>query len=556
MSDKKVLKKNSFVGGTIVATISIFLVKLLGLLYAIPFYGMIDAPGRALYGYVYTIYSVFLDISIAGIPIAMSKIIKEYDTLGKIEAKERAYKLGRNTIMIIALVVFFIMFLFAPQIAGLLLGELEPGVTANDVAIGIRCVSTSILIVPFLSVAKGYLQGHNIIGVSSISQVLEQLVRIAVILGGTYVIVNVLGKSTTLAVCIAVSGATFGALFALLYVVRKIRIHRKGILDKKVEIDSDISNKDIIKKIFAYAIPFIVIDTMHSIYSFTDMAIVLRTMSSVGFSADDVGFISSTIGTWAPKISVIITTVAMGMTTSLIPTIVKSFTLKDYKEVDNKVNQALQMIILISLPMAVGLALLCKQIWGVFYGIENVYGYRILAIVVFASLMNNLMLITNSTLQSLNKFKHAYISAILGFIVNIILDVVLINMFDRIGIPAYLGASAASIIAYTSSVLYALFVLKKEEKLHYRSTIKFAFKLLIPIGLMILGVVCVNVLFGQAGIDYNNRLMSIVNIGVSALVGVLIYGGILLMTGTIKRVFGEAYYNKILRKLTFGKLGK
>jgi len=554
MNDKKVLKKNSFVEGTIVATISIFLVKLLGMLYVIPFYGMIDAKATALYAYAYNIYSIFLDISIAGIPIAMSKIIKEYDTLGKVEAKERAYRLGRNLIFIIALVVFLILFIFAPQIAGLLLGELEGGNTISDVAIAIRCVSTSILVVPFLSVAKGYLQGHNIIGVSSVSQVLEQLIRIAVILGGTYLSIYVFGKSHTIAVCVAVTGAFFGALFALLYVIKKIRLHRKSIEVKKLEVDKDVSNKDIIKKIFTYAIPFIVIDTMHSVYGFTDMAIVLRTMSSVGFDTSAVEFISSTISTWAPKISVIITTVAMGMTTSLIPTIVKAFTLKDKEEVDKKVNQALQMIIVISLPMAVGLSLLSKPIWGVFYGISNVYGYRILAIVVFASLMNNLMLITNSTLQSLNKFKHAYISAILGFIVNIILDIILIRTFALIGIPAYLGASAASIIAYTSSVLYALLILKKEERLHYRTTIKFCFKLLIPIGFMILGVVGVNYLFG--GINYNNKLMSIVNIAVSALVGVLIYAGILIKTGTLKKVFGEAYYNKLLRKLTFGKLGK
>ena len=528
MNDKKVLKKNSFVEGTIVATISIFLVKLLGMLYVIPFYGMIDAKATALYAYAYNIYSIFLDISIAGIPIAMSKIIKEYDTLGKVEAKERAYRLGRNIIFIIALVVFLTLFIFAPQIAGLLLGELEGGNTISDVAIAIRCVSTSILVVPFLSVAKGYLQGHNIIGVSSVSQVLEQLIRIAVILGGTYLSIYVLGKSHTIAVCVAVTGAFFGALFALLYVIKKIRLHRKSIDVKKLEVDKDVSNKDIIKKIFTYAIPFIVIDTMHSIYGFTDMAIVLRTMSSVGFDTSAVEFISSTISTWAPKISVIITTVAMGMTTSLIPTIVKAFTLKDREEVDKKVNQALQMIIVISLPMAVGLSLLSKPIWGVFYGISNVYGYRILAIVVFASLMNNLMLITNSTLQSLNKFKHAYISAILGFIVNIILDIILIRTFALIGIPAYLGASAASIIAYTSSVLYALLILKKEEKLHYRTTIKFSFKLLIPIGFMILGVVGVNYLF--SGIDYNNKLMSIVNIAVSALVGVIIYAGILIKT--------------------------
>jgi O-antigen/teichoic acid export membrane protein len=555
MSDKKVLKKNSFVEGTIVATISIFLVKLLGMLYVIPFYGMIDAKATALYAYAYNIYSIFLDISIAGIPIAMSKIIKEYDTLGKIEAKERAYRLGRNIIFIISLVVFFTLFIFAPQIGTLLLGDLEGGNTIQDVALAIRCVSTSILIVPFLSVAKGYLQGHNIIGVSSISQVLEQIVRIAVILGGTYLTIYVLGKSHSIAVCVAVTGAFFGALSALLYVIKKIRLHKKSIDVKKLEVDKDISNKEIIKKIFAYAIPFIIIDTMHSIYNFTDMAIVLRMMSDVGFSTSAVEFISSTISTWAPKISVVITTVAMGMTVSLIPSIVQAFTLKDYKEVDKKVNQALQMIIVISLPMAVGLALLAKPMWGIFYGISNEYGYSILAIVVFVSFVNNMMLVTNSTLQSLNKFKEAYIASILGFVVNIILDITFIQLFAKVGIPAYFGASAASIVAFMSSVLYALLVLKKKEGLHYGKTVKFAFKLLIPVGFMVLGVVGVNLLFKYFGIDYNNKLMSILNVGVSTVVGGLIYCGILIKTGTLKKVFGEAYYNKLLRKLTFGKLG-
>ena len=555
MNDKKVLKKNSFVEGTLVATISIFLVKLLGMLYVIPFYGMINAKATALYAYAYNIYSIFLDISIAGIPLAISKIIKEYDTLGKIEAKERAYRLGRNIIFLIALIVFAILFIFAPQIASLLLGDLEGGNTIADVAIAIRCVSTSILIVPFLSVTKGYLQGHNIIGVSSISQVLEQLVRIAVILGGTYLTIYVFDLSHTLAVCVSVFGAFCGAFIALMYVLKKVRIHRKSIDKKELKVDTEISNKEIIKKIFTYAIPFIIIDAMHSIYNFTDMAVVLRTMSNVGYDTAAVEFISSTISTWAPKISVVITTIAVGMTTSLIPTIVNAFTLKDYNEVDKRVNQALQMIILISLPMAVGLALLAKPMWGVFYGITNVYGYRILAIMVFVSLISNMMLITNTTLQSLNKFKDAYIGAIIGFVTNIILDIVFINLFPKIGIPAYFGASAASIIAYSCSVIYALLILKKHEKLHYRKTIMFSFKLLVPIGIMILGVLLVNYGFISLGINYNNKLMSIINIGVSALVGALIYCGILIKTGTIKKVFGEAYYNKLMRKITFGKYG-
>ena len=46
-----------------------------------------------------TNYIVFLDISSAGLPIAISKIISEYSALGKNEAKVRGYKIGRNIIV-------------------------------------------------------------------------------------------------------------------------------------------------------------------------------------------------------------------------------------------------------------------------------------------------------------------------------------------------------------------------------------------------------------------------------------------------------------------------
>ena len=76
------MRKNSFEEGAFIATIAIVLVKILGMLYVIPFYGMLDGldggKGTALYGYAYSIYVVFLDISSAGLPIAISKIINEY----------------------------------------------------------------------------------------------------------------------------------------------------------------------------------------------------------------------------------------------------------------------------------------------------------------------------------------------------------------------------------------------------------------------------------------------------------------------------------------------
>lgn len=532
------MKKSSFVEGTIIATLSIFIVKILGMLYVIPFYQMISIKGSALYAYAYSIYVIFLDISTAGLPLAISKLISEYDTLDLQEAKQRSYKIGKRILMIIAFAVFIILMLFAPQIANMLIGDLEGGNTIKDVSFAIRCVSFSILVVPFLSVAKGYLQGHKIINVSSVSQIIEQVIRIGVILLGVYLALYVFKIGETTAICIALTGAFFGALLAWMYVEKKIKDNKKQLSIKEFKVKDDVKDKDIVKKIFYYAFPFIVINTIYSLYNFVDMVLILRTMDYLGMSAVDVEFISSSISTWAPKINMIVSSISMGMTVSLIPTIVSAFTLKKWDEVNNKLNQALQMMIMVSLPMAVGIAMLSTPVWSVFYGLKNNFGPMILAITIFVTFVANIYMITSSTLQSLNKFKLVYKSAILGFVLNALLDVPIMLLFNKIGIPAFLGAGAASIIGYASASLYVLIVLRKEHNLRYGKTFRLICNLIVPIVAMILVVLLV---MNIMPVNYDSKFSCILYIAVNAVVGALVYGLLLYKKGILKDVLGDRF---------------
>ena len=72
---KKEMKKNSFIGGAFVSTMAIIMVKIIGVIYVIPFNALIGEKGGALYGYAYNIYALFLSISSAGLPFAVSKRI-------------------------------------------------------------------------------------------------------------------------------------------------------------------------------------------------------------------------------------------------------------------------------------------------------------------------------------------------------------------------------------------------------------------------------------------------------------------------------------------------
>ncbi len=545
------MKKSSFVEGTILATVAIFIVKILGMLYVIPFYAMIGIQAGALYAYAYNIYVIFLDISTAGIPLAISKLVSEYQTLGMLEAKKRVYKIGLSFIGLISIGCFILLFLFAPQVSSLLLGDLSGGNSVSDVTIVIRVVSFALLIIPFLSVSKGYLQGHKVINISSFSQVIEQIVRIGVILIGCYLAIYVFKLDMTITVAIAISGAIFGGIIAYLYVCRKIKLNKSelGLVD--YDVSDDVTNKDIFKKILSYAVPFIIINTVFSLYNFVDMVFILRTLDYLNFNAIDVEFITSSITTWSGKISMIVSSIAMGMTVSLIPIIVEAFTKKDFNEVSKKLNQALQMILLISLPMSVGISLLAKPIWSVFYGLENGYGPMILSITIFVTLVGNIYMITSSTLQSLNKFKLVYKSAIFGLLINLFLDIplmLLYNLFDL----APLGAPTASIIGLTFSFTYILYSLKKEHQLSYAKTNKLVGNLIIPIGLMIVVVLITKSLIP---VNYDNIISTIFYIGINSLVGGAVYVGYIMKFKIMKRVFGDGLYNSLIKKLTFGKFG-
>ena len=540
------MKKNSFVEGTVIATVFIFLVKILGMLYVVPFYSIVGSRGAALYSYAYNIYLIFLSISSAGIPNAISKLISEYETLGYLEAKTRTYKISKKIISLLSILSFILLFIFAKPIAHLIIGDMTGGNTINDIAFVIRCVSVSILVVPFLSITKGYLQGHKIMTPSSVSQLIEQVVRIAIMLLGSYLIYKVFNGTLTLAVGISLLGAFFGALSADLYLLIKIKHNKKDLhLDKEYKKDS-ITNKEIIKKIASYSIPIIIINLITNVYSSTDMILVSRTIQHLGYSASDVEFITSSISTWCPKISMIINSIVLGMTMSLIPNIVSSYVKKDYKNVNLKINKALQIILYTSIPMTVGISILSTPIWTIFYN-TNKYGGLILSINIFTALLVNINISTSTMLQSMNKFKAVYLSVILGFVANGILDVPMMYLCKYIGIESFIGSIIATCIGYFLSIGVSIYYLKKESKgLKFKSTINLAYKMLFAVIIMFMVLFTLNKVLP---FDLYTRSGAMITTIINSIIGAIIYIFITYKLNVINEVFGKEFINKIKNKL-------
>ena len=465
------MKKNTLMEGAIIATIGIVIVKVIGLLYVIPFNAIIGEQGGALYGYAYNIYMLFLSISSAGFPFAISKLTSEYNALGYKKAVKDTYKLSLKIISVISALIFILLFLFAPNIARLIIGNAEGGNTISDIAFVIRMVSFAILVVPFLSVTKGFLQGYKYISPTSVSQIIEQIVRVIVILLGSFLALKIFNTDLKTAVGIAVSGAFFGGIFAYIYL--KIKIKKSKLLPKEeVKDKKEISKKEIIKKILYYSIPFIIISLIYNLYNTVDMILVSRTMNDIlKLPASMTESVVSIFTTWGVKLNNIILAIITGLTTSLIPNIVSSFTKGDMKDVDRKFNKSLQYILFIMVPCTLFLSFLAEPIWTLFYG-ESTYGPIVYKVFVFSALFGGFYSVVVNTLQGLSKYKLVITTVLIGLFLNTVLDVPMMLLVYNLGFEVSYGAILAAVIGYSVSVIISLVVLHKKYNFSFKDTKK------------------------------------------------------------------------------------
>jgi len=541
------MKKSSFINGAFIATFAIFVAKFLGIVYVIPFYHIIGEQNGSLYGYAYTIYNLFLSLSTIGLPSAMSKIVSEYNTMGYYYTKEKAYKIGNTLVTILGVVSFVVLFVFAPSIARAIIGDNIGGNTIEDITFVVRIISTAILFVPVLSMAKGYLQGHKYIAPSSFSQILEQVIRVAVILIGSYTFLNIFNLGVTNAVGIAVFGATAGAIGALWYVLHKIKKNSKQ-LNRNVKItkeEKNITTKEIVKKIITYAIPFVLFGITISIYEFVDMLTIINTLTdSLGYTIKDAESIIGVMNTWGNKLNSIVIAISVGLTTSLIPSITSSFVANKLDDVRKKINQALQVLLFVALPITFGLSFLATPVFNAFYGV-NTWGPVVFKYTVFIALANCLFNITVVMTQSINRYKTVFISIFSGIIFKLMFNVPLMLLTDKLGIHGFYGATSATLLGLGITIIINLFALKKYIKVDYKSTIQEVSKMIIGLVIMFL------VLLGMKFIIplYNtSRMISILIVILNAVIGAAIYFAFTYKTKVIDNILGKNFVNKILTK--------
>lgn len=537
------MKKSGFITGAVVSTLCLVICKILGLVYVIPFYSIIGTQGGALYSYAYSIYSVFLNLSTVGIPAAVAKIISEYDSLNYKYLKDKAYKLASNLLNFFGVLSFIIMFLCSDMIANTIIGGVEGGNTVEEVSTAIKIVSTALLVVPKLSILKGYFQGNKFLTESGISAIVEQLIRVIVIVVGSYLIVKVFHLDVSYAVYIAVFAATIGALTSYFYLKIKARkISKEEIVI--TEEEKKITQKDLFKKVIFYAIPFVVIALLQSVYNVVDTFTLVKTLTNLKYSIIEAETTIGVMSTWGAKLNMIVVSMSIGITASLIPNVVGSYTKGNFKDINDKINLSFKMLLVVTVPMAIGISFLAEPVWHVFYGINelgsNIFRIHILQVIIYG-LFTTITTIT----QSMNQTKITIGSLILSFLVKATLNVPMMYLFKMVGIPSYYAPTITDGIAQAVALAAVLIALKKKYNFSYKTLIPFISKIIVSI------IAMLSVLFVIKLFYFNNTrvIFAIITIGIYSVVGAVVYFLFAHKLKLFEEILGENYISRIISKL-------
>src|SRR5699024_3281700 len=182
---------NKLLKGTMLLTGAAFLSKFLGMIYVIPFNEFVGDKGGELYFYAYNPYTILISISTVGIPLAVSKMVSRYNSLGYYDIGFKVLRISLSFMVITGVVAFLVLYFGVGWFASKYIYDSEHGYSAAELKIVIQMISFSLLIIPFMSVIRGFFQGNQIMEPTAVSQVVEQIVRIFFVLVSAFMIIKI-----------------------------------------------------------------------------------------------------------------------------------------------------------------------------------------------------------------------------------------------------------------------------------------------------------------------------------------------------------------------------
>lgn len=403
--------KLSILKGAVLLTVAGLIVKFIGAAYRIPLARIIGAEGIGLYQMAYPIYLIFLSLSTAGLPIAISKVIAEYSAKGNMIGVRKVFR-G-------ALLLVFLLGLWGSATMALAAPWLANKVVADPRAIyAIWALAPAIFLMSIMGALRGYFQGQHDMLPSAVSQIIEQIVRVSVAM---ILVVFLIKRGIEHAAAGAAFGATAGGLAGLIFLIGIYGFRKRGQLKKGAGSLPESNTADsesfllVTGHLIKVALPVSIAVILMPLLQTLDSIIVPAKLQSIGYTIRQATSALGTLGnSWAVVYLPMIVTGAIN--TNLVPVIAAANAAGGKKLLIGNIREGLRLAVFYLVPVAAIFFLSGSTIYRIIYGSA---GIEILSWFAPAVLFLGLEQVTAGILQGLGRPNLPLINFLGGAIIKV-----------------------------------------------------------------------------------------------------------------------------------------
>lgn len=495
-------KGQSLVSGAMFLMVTTVIVHIIGVLYKIPLTATIGTVGRGYFTSAYEIYTPIYAISMAGLPVAVSKMVSERMATGRYREVREVRAVARRIYLITGLIGTAVLLGLAWPYT-----HLDFFIHTPEAFYSVVCIAPSILFCCMMSSYRGYYEGLRNMSPTGYSQLLETVGKLVFGLVLAKMVQNhglaqyhagqavygvpchnmseVSSAIAPFSAAAAIFGVTAGTILGLIYLQIRHRAVGDGITREMLAGSPEpASRKSLRKSLINFAIPVVVsslvlnitnlIDTwsiQNRLYTAIGKNIhVVKAMYAFQLAASNIldkdikDFLYGCYGT-ALDFRNIIPTVIMTLGVSAIPVLSGAWAVKDQDKMKGAITSVLKTANAIAIPAGIAMAILAEPILKVLYVGTNAeasisISAPFVAIYGYAAILLSISTPITNMLQSIGRADVPVKALIIGATAKIICN------YTLVGIPAIniKGAPVGTLVCYGYIVCHNLVVLLKETK--------------------------------------------------------------------------------------------
>lgn len=458
MRKKKQL--NPIIKGGLLLTLSSFIAKLLSALYKVPFQNLTGDMGFYVYQQIYPLYGLAASLALTGLPAFVSKIVSE--ARDEKELKQSLQEL--NTWLVSASLIVFLLLQFTASGLAKAMGD-------SNLSVVIQSVSFFFLFLPFLAFVRGYFQGQSDMLPTSVSQVIEQLVRVAILLGVAILFTQ---KPWTVYEmgAYAYQSAWLSALIGL--VALAFFLNKKGQFKQLLQTFKPRWSSLMGRRLVSEGLLLVAVSSIMVLLQFIDSFTVYNGLLSAGWGTEIVMTLKGIYDRGQPLIQLGLV-VGMGFSMTSLPILRKWAVAHNWEEWLQNAATVLKITMLLSSAATVGLIAVMPWMNETLF--TDRLGTNTLQILIVSVLLASLIYAIHMILQSTNTSGNSLLilGAGLGF-------KLLMNQF----IVRYTGIIGSSIVTALSLLIIFLLIAQLLPRDLWRSVMKEKF--LLKLGSLLIGM--------------------------------------------------------------------